>query len=45
MNEKYTYPNGEPWPKDYIEWFESGPLTPEILDTWLSIIRDTKETK
>lgn len=37
------YPDGTPMPKSHQEWFESGPIKPEMLDTWLNIIKDRNE--
>ena len=28
--------------KEVQDWFDSGPVKPETLDTWLKIIQDTK---
>ena len=45
MSVKYVYPDGTPMPKEHKEWFDSGPITPEMLNAWLNIIQNTKETK
>lgn len=38
-----NYPDGTPMPKSHQEWFESGPIKPEMLDVWLNIIKSGKE--
>ena len=32
----------EQYSKEVQDWFDSGPVKPEVLDEWLRIIRETK---
>jgi hypothetical protein len=41
--EQFTYPDGTPMPKKHKEWFDSGPIKPEMLDNWLELINRTKD--
>lgn len=38
-----NYPDGTPMPESHQEWFKSGPITPEMLDSWLKIIKESEE--
>lgn len=38
-----NYPDGTPMPKSHQEWFDSGPVKPEVLEMWLEIIKQNKE--
>ena len=33
----------EQYSKEVQDWFDSGPVKPEVLDFWLDIIRQTKD--
>lgn len=40
---QFTYPDGSPMPKEHKEWFDSGPITPEMLSTALEILNRDKD--
>lgn len=42
MTGKIKYPDGTPMPKEHQDWFNSGPIKPEILYQWLNIIKESK---
>lgn len=33
----------EQYSKEVQDWFDSGPVKPEVLDLWLGLIRQTKD--
>lgn len=37
------YADGTPMPKEHQEWFNSGPIKPEMLEMWLNIIKESQE--
>ena len=36
---QFKYPDGSPMPKEHKEWFDSGPITPDMLHSALEILR------
>lgn len=38
---KVNYSDGTPMPESHQEWFKSGPITPEMLEAWLNIIKES----
>ena len=40
--EQFYYPDGTPMPKEHKDWFDSGPIKPELLETWLKIIKESE---
>jgi len=41
--EEMKYADGTPMPKEHQEWFNSGPIKPEMLEMWLNTIKESQE--
>lgn len=40
---QFTYPDGTPMPKEHKDWFDSGPIKPDMLHNWLELIKEQKD--